>query len=109
GMGANVRPDMAEVAPQAAKVVVVDKVIDAASNSFRVRLELPNPNNQLPPGVRCKVDFDLGVPTADNVPAKPATRPSADNAPAKPVASSAADTTPLKPAARPSVAAAVPK
>lgn len=109
GMGANVRPDMPEVTPQAAKVVVVDKVIDAASNSFRVRLELPNPNNQLPPGLRCKVDFDLGAPTADNTPAKPAARPSADNAPAKPVASPSADTTPLKPAARPSVAAAVPK
>src|SRR5207344_623214 len=51
GMGANVKPEMAEAAPQPAKVVVVDKVIDAASNSFRVRLELPNPNNQLPPGL----------------------------------------------------------
>jgi RND family efflux transporter MFP subunit len=93
GMGANVKPDMAEAAPQAAKVVVVDKVIDAASNSFRVRLELPNPNYQLPPGLRCKVDFDLNSPTADNAQPKPATAPSADNAQ-------------QKPAVRPSVAAA---
>jgi multidrug efflux pump subunit AcrA (membrane-fusion protein) len=58
GMTASVRPDMAEVELRTAKVVVVDRVIDAASNSFRVRLELPNPDNALPPGLRCKVEFD---------------------------------------------------
>jgi membrane fusion protein, heavy metal efflux system len=50
---------------------VVDRVIDAASNSFRVRLELPNPNYQLPPGLRCKVDFDLPAPAADGTKPKP--------------------------------------
>jgi membrane fusion protein, heavy metal efflux system len=111
GMGANVKPEMAEAAPQPAKVVVVDKVIDAASNSFRVRLELPNPNNQLPPGLRCKVDFDLSSPTADNAQQKGATRPSAENAQPKPAIapSPSADSTPQKPAARTSVAAAAAK
>ncbi|HTS52721.1 MAG TPA: efflux RND transporter periplasmic adaptor subunit [Burkholderiales bacterium] len=106
GMGANVKPDMPDVGAQSAKVVVVDKVIDAASNSFRVRLELPNPNYQLPPGLRCKVDFDLGAPTADSAPQKPATRPSADNAQPKSATAPSADSTQQKPMARPSVAAA---
>jgi multidrug efflux pump subunit AcrA (membrane-fusion protein) len=61
GMSANVKPEVAEGEVRSAKVIVVDKVIDAASNSFRVRLELPNPNYQLPPGLRCKVDFDLAA------------------------------------------------
>jgi len=38
--------------PMAAKVDVVDPVIDAASNTFRVRLVLPNPGNAIPAGVR---------------------------------------------------------
>ena len=65
GMTAMVKPEVSEAEPRGAKVIVVDRVIDAASNSFRVRLELPNPNYQLPPGLRCKVDFDLPAPAAD--------------------------------------------
>jgi len=59
GMTASVKPEMAEVDTRTAKVVVVDRVIDPASNSFRVRLELANANNSLPPGLRCKVAFDF--------------------------------------------------
>lgn len=40
-----------------AKVVVVDKVIDAASGTLGVRLELPNPNNKIPAGIKCGVVF----------------------------------------------------
>lgn len=40
-----------------AKVVIVDQVIDAASSTFGVRLELPNPNSKLPAGVKCQVVF----------------------------------------------------
>ena len=40
-----------------ARVVSVDRVIDAASGTFRVRLAIPNPNNQIPPGQRCRVSF----------------------------------------------------
>lgn len=38
-----------------AKVTVIDHVFDAASGTFGVRLELPNPGNALPAGQRCKV------------------------------------------------------
>jgi multidrug efflux pump subunit AcrA (membrane-fusion protein) len=119
GMSATVKPDAAEAEARSAKVVIVDRVIDAASNSFRVRLELPNPNNALPPGVRCKLEFDAGGPTAENaqpkpaeraaaesVQQKPAVRPTAENVQQKPAARLPGDSAPPKPPARPSVAAA---
>jgi len=40
-----------------ALVVVVDRVVDAASGTFRVRLELPNPDYTLPAGLKCRVRF----------------------------------------------------
>jgi multidrug efflux pump subunit AcrA (membrane-fusion protein) len=38
-------------------VKIVDRVVDAASGTFGVRLELPNRKQNLPAGVRCKVQF----------------------------------------------------
>jgi RND family efflux transporter MFP subunit len=38
-------------------VTVVDPVVDAASGTFGVRLELPNAKHLIPAGVRCKVRF----------------------------------------------------
>jgi membrane fusion protein (multidrug efflux system) len=40
-----------------AKVVVVDRLIDAASGTFGVRLQLPNPSNKFPAGIKCSVNF----------------------------------------------------
>jgi RND family efflux transporter MFP subunit len=40
-----------------ARVTVVDSVLDSASSTFGVRLELPNPKGALPAGIRCKVEF----------------------------------------------------
>jgi RND family efflux transporter MFP subunit len=40
-----------------AQVVAVDRVIDAASSTFRVRLSLANKKYELPSGLRCTVDF----------------------------------------------------
>ncbi len=40
-----------------AQVAVADKVFDAASRTFGVRLILPNPGFELPAGARCKVRF----------------------------------------------------
>ena len=37
-----------------AHVVNVDRVIDPASSTFRVRLSLPNPNYRIPSGLRCE-------------------------------------------------------
>jgi len=40
-----------------ARVTVIDRVFDAASGTFGVRLELPNPRAAVPGGIRCQVDF----------------------------------------------------
>ena len=40
-----------------ARVTVVDRVVDAASGTFGVRLELANPGYRLPAGLKCKVRF----------------------------------------------------
>jgi RND family efflux transporter MFP subunit len=42
---------------QSATVAVVDKVLDAASGTFGIRLDLPNPNRKLPAGIRCHAEF----------------------------------------------------
>ena len=114
GMVGSVRPEMADVELRSAKVVVVDKVIDAASNSFRVRLELPNPDHALPPGLRCKVEFDGMTAPQDNAAVKPQ-----DSTPVKPRDAAAVkrqDNAAVKPQdkaarkpQRPSVAAAPPR
>jgi RND family efflux transporter MFP subunit len=38
-------------------VTIVDPVIDAASGTLGVRMELPNRGNRIPAGVRCRVQF----------------------------------------------------
>lgn len=38
-----------------ARVTVVDKVVDSASGTFGVRLEIPNPKGDIPAGVKCRV------------------------------------------------------
>jgi RND family efflux transporter MFP subunit len=40
-----------------ATVQIVDPVVDSASGTFGVRLELPNPNGRVPAGVKCRVKF----------------------------------------------------
>lgn len=40
-----------------ATVSVVDRVVDSASGTFRARLDLPNPKGDIPPGVKCSVQF----------------------------------------------------
>ena len=56
GDAMRVQPELAGALPVSAKVTHVDRVIDAASNTFRVRLKLPNPGNRLPAGARCKIE-----------------------------------------------------
>src|SRR3989344_5590793 len=55
GMRAEVRPEVNPQRPLAAKVTIVDKVIDPASGTFSMRLEIPNPDHAVPSGLRCKV------------------------------------------------------
>ena len=57
GMHAQIKTDFGGFDDLVAKVVVVDKVIDAASGTFGIRLELPNSDNRVPGGLKCKVRF----------------------------------------------------
>jgi RND family efflux transporter MFP subunit len=77
GGTASVQPQLPEVPSVNARVTLVDKVIDAPSNTFRVQLELPNPELAIPAGLRCQADFGLGpvgapgTTTAKPSPARP--------------------------------------
>ncbi len=59
GMKAILTPEI-KVSSVEAEVTMVDKVIDASSGTFYVRLRLPNPTHSLPGGLKCKVIFDNG-------------------------------------------------
>lgn len=75
GDAISVLPELPGATAVVARVTHVDKVIDATSNTFRVRLSLPNPGDKLPAGARCKVDGGLSAAVADT-PATP--KPKAD-------------------------------
>jgi multidrug efflux pump subunit AcrA (membrane-fusion protein) len=57
GQTAYVKPEAPVTGEFAAKVTVVDRVVDAASGTLGVRLELPNHNLKLPAGLKCTVRF----------------------------------------------------
>lgn len=84
GMHAEIRPEDPVGGRHSARVEIVDKVLDAASGTFGVRLSLPNPDHQLPAGLRCQVQF-LSTMAARNVgdagPGAPSSspRPTADS------------------------------
>jgi RND family efflux transporter MFP subunit len=68
-------PELPNAAARQAKVVLVDPLVDGPSNTFRARLELPNPNYEVPAGLRCRIDLDgtvvaapAGAPTEKVVP-----------------------------------------
>ena len=59
GVTATIVPELPEYGEQIATVTIVDKLIDAASSTFGVRLELPNAEQQMPSGLRCLVRFEF--------------------------------------------------
>ncbi len=66
-----IHPDLPGVGTVSATVQYVDKVVDAASNTFRVRLTLPNPDHRLPAGLRCKADWPVASAGGTAAPARP--------------------------------------
>jgi RND family efflux transporter MFP subunit len=57
GMPANVTPEKPMDTVYKARVKIVDRVVDAASGTFGVRLQLPNSKYGIPAGLKCKVRF----------------------------------------------------
>lgn len=79
-----IRPELPGIAPVRATVTYVDKVVDAASNTFRVRLSLPNPGNRLPGGLRCKADWSALAAAPPPTPVTPAPVTTPSMVPAQP-------------------------
>lgn len=52
-----IETEMLEGEEVAGRVAAIDKVIDAASATFRVRLSLPNPDGRIVAGTRCTAKF----------------------------------------------------
>jgi membrane fusion protein (multidrug efflux system) len=57
GMEASVKMEEPVSGLHKAKVTVVDRVVDGASGTFGIRLELPNPDLKFPAGLKCTVRF----------------------------------------------------
>jgi len=57
GMQAEILPEAPIQGQHPATVAIVDGLIDAASGTFGVRLELPNPDHAIPAGLGCQVRF----------------------------------------------------
>jgi RND family efflux transporter MFP subunit len=57
GMLGIVRPEAPIGGEHRPRVTVKDPVVDAASSTFLVRLELPNAERRIPSGIRCKISF----------------------------------------------------
>ncbi len=57
GMKADVRPEGKGQPTYHALIVVVNRVVDSASGTFGVRLEIPNGNKAIAAGLACTVEF----------------------------------------------------
>lgn len=57
GMTGEVQPEQPIGGKHRALVTIVDSVVDAASGTFGIRLDLPNPQHEVPAGVRCDIRF----------------------------------------------------
>ena len=61
GMRADVEWEALGIGLQRAVVKVVDPVVDAASGTIGIRLELPNAKHELPAGTKCWVRFPIAA------------------------------------------------
>lgn len=59
GMTATIVPELKEYGERTATVTIVDRVIDSASNTFGVRMEMPNTEQQIPSGLKCLARFKI--------------------------------------------------
>ena len=81
GMQAEIVPELAMADRLTATVMSVDRVVDGASGTFDVRLELPNPDYAIPSGLKCQIEFtgDVALPAApaadEPAPVLPAPQP----------------------------------
>lgn len=61
GQKIQVTPELPGAPVRTASIVQIDQVLDPASNTFRLRLDLPNADGALPAGLRCRADLGLAA------------------------------------------------
>ncbi len=61
GQQVDVTPELPGFEAKKARIIIIDKTLDAASNTFRITLELDNPDQRIPAGARCTVDMGDGA------------------------------------------------
>ena len=57
GQNLKVKPEIMSFESKVAIVTIVDPLIDPASGTFRVRLNMKNPKHKIPAGMRCSVEL----------------------------------------------------
>ena len=57
GMHAEIMPEVLLKEKLKGEVIAVDRIGDTASNTFGVKLSMPNPENRIPAGLKCIVKF----------------------------------------------------
>ncbi len=57
GALASVTPELRNAPTLPAEIVLVDSLVDGASNTFRLRAQLANEDGALPSGLRCRAEF----------------------------------------------------
>jgi RND family efflux transporter MFP subunit len=73
---AYITPELRNAPTMPAQVVLVDSLVDGASNTFRVRAHLANQGGALPSGLRCRAELKEPLVPASHEPAAPgANRP----------------------------------
>lgn len=53
-----VKPELPGLEPRTARVSIIDRIIDSASNSFRLTLVMDNQDSRMPAGIRCSIDLN---------------------------------------------------
>lgn len=76
GMSLTVQPEFTGATNVNAQVTQVDRLVDAASGTFRARLTMPNPKQDVPAGVRCKMALNGAEVPAPKAAATSGTAPS---------------------------------
>ncbi len=62
GMQADIVPDVLFKNKLRGEVIAVDRIGDTASNTFGVKLSMPNPENRIPAGLKCIAKFIESTP-----------------------------------------------
>ncbi len=61
GMKVNVNPELPIGGQYFGNVNIIDRIVDSASGTFGVFLEVPNPKLDVPAGVKCRADFPIVI------------------------------------------------